>query len=121
MKKTFIPLAMLAMFIFTSCGKNQPTSDANPSQAVPEKPQEYYEIPVDNFKKENAGWFAIDDDHRDTSTVVYAYDAKTDSPVDCKFYSGYRFLGRILGNQVYTCLPGFNEVYFKKGDVHREF
>ncbi len=105
-----------------ACGSKKETNVPSTLSSEPLEKQEYFKIPVKHFKEENAVWWIVSDWHNDSATAVKAYVENDSTAIKCLFFTGFRFSGSKLpgGNDIYTVLPGYGEVYFKLNDVQRE-
>lgn len=118
MKKTLLTVA-IACLLNSACTNSNKETVSAATKTAEEPKQEYVSIPVKVFDINKASFFAVDDFHLDSATYVHAYFVVNDSQTPSVFVTGYRFYGTVLGDRVYTALPGYGEVYFKLSDVHK--
>lgn len=118
MKKTLLTIAV-ASILFPACTSRN-KEKVSVMATVPEVQNEQaVSIPVKVFDINKASFFVVDDFHTDSTTYVHAYFAKDEKQTPSVFVTGYCFYGTVLGNKVYTALPGYGEVFFKLSDVHK--
>lgn len=117
------------LFILASCGKNEtvetPAKEESSatfdtaSVSPNERARKMNILNGDKYEIEYVATFKVDDKFGD-SAFVYAYLPSNDSPVrDIVFTGNFSFKGKIMGNQVFTRLNDFGQVYFRQNDVHR--
>lgn len=117
------------LLIFASCGKKEVVENTTQTEksvnfdtmsvSPNERARKMNILNGDKYEIEYGATFKVDDKFGD-SAFVYAYLPSTDSPIrDIVFTGNFSFKGKIMGNQVFTRLNDFGQVYFRQNDVHR--